>query len=275
MKCEFCGREEALPFVCNYCGGAFCPDHRLPEAHQCKGDLSQRRMVTAPPQTTFSWQSASVPEQAPVRVQGKVFSRIEIRDIIIAWVALGVAFSFALGSSVPGGPSLLRAQGFDPIVTLFLLGIALITVGPGFVFHELSHKFVAQRYGFWAEFRMWPFGLVLALVTSMLGVIFAAPGATYISGNNISMSQNGRISLSGPLTNVAIAVLFLPLYLFGGSGVLGLVGAIGVRINLILALFNMIPFGPLDGSKVLRWSLPVWVAVIVPLGLVLYFVIFT
>ncbi|HEV2225379.1 MAG TPA: site-2 protease family protein [Nitrososphaerales archaeon] len=204
-----------------------------------------------------------------------MFSRIEIRDIIIAWVALGVAFSFALGSSVPGGPSLLRAQGFDPIVTLFLLGIALITVGPGFVFHELSHKFVAQRYGFWAEFRMWPFGLVLALVTSMLGVIFAAPGATYISGNNISMSQNGRISLSGPLTNVAIAVLFLPLYLFGGSGVLGLVGAIGVRINLILALFNMIPFGPLDGSKVLRWSLPVWVAVIVPLGLVLYFVIFT
>ena len=271
MKCEFCGKEEALPFVCNYCGGAFCPDHRLPEAHQCKGDLSQRRMVTAPTQTSFSWQSASVPEQAPVRVQGRVFSRIEIRDIIIAWVALGVAFSFALGG---GGFSLLGAQGFNLTVTLYLIGISLITVGPGFVFHELSHKFMAQRYGYWAEFRMWPFGLVLALVSSMIGFIFAAPGATYISGNNISMSENGRISLAGPLTNVGIALLFLPLYLFGGNGVLGLVGVIGVRINLILAAFNMLPLGPLDGSKVFRWNLPIWVAVFLPLAVVLYFVIF-
>src|SRR5712692_123043 len=271
MKCEFCGKEEALPFVCNYCGGAFCPDHRLPEAHQCKGDLSQRRMITAASQTTFSWQSTPNPEQTPARVQGKVFSRIEIRDIIVAWVALGVAFSFALAG---GGLTLLGAQGFTLIDALYLIGISLVTVGTGFVFHELSHKFVAQRYGYWAEFRMWPFGLVLALVTSMIGVIFAAPGATYISGTNISKSQNRRISLAGPLTNVAIALLFLPFYLIGGTGVLGLVGMIGVRINLFLAGFNMLPIGPLDGSKVYRWNLPVWIAVFVPLAVVLYFVYF-
>ena len=45
MKCDYCGRDESLPFVCNYCGGAFCPDHRLPEAHQCKGDLTQRLTI--------------------------------------------------------------------------------------------------------------------------------------------------------------------------------------------------------------------------------------
>jgi len=44
-----------------------------------------------------------------------VFSRIEIRDIIVAWVALGVAFSFALGG---GGLSLLGGQGFNPILSL-------------------------------------------------------------------------------------------------------------------------------------------------------------
>jgi Zn-dependent protease len=271
VKCEFCGKEEPLPFVCNYCGGAFCADHRLPEAHQCKGDLTQKRMLTAPPQTTFSWQSTPFPEQAPVRVQGKVFSRIEIRDIIVAWVALGVAFSFALAG---GGLSLLTTPGFTLFDALILLGISLITVGAGFVFHELSHKFVAQRYGYWAEFRMWPFGLVLALVTSMIGLIFAAPGATYISGTNISTSQNGRISLAGPLTNVVISALFLPFLLFGGSGILYEVGYIGVRINIFLAVFNMLPLGPLDGSKVFRWSLPVWIAVFVPLALALYLVYF-
>jgi Zn-dependent protease len=36
----------------------------------------------------------------------------------------------------------------------------------------------------------------------------------------------------------------------------------------------MLPLGPLDGSKVFRWNLPVWVVVFVPLAVVLYFVYF-
>lgn len=267
MKCDFCGAEEALPFVCNYCGGAFCADHRLPEAHQCKGDLTQRRTVVAPPQTTFSWQTPAT-VGPPTARQAKVFSGVEVRDIIIAWLALGVAFSFALSG---GGLSLLGGGGgLSLIDSLYLVGVSLLTVGTGFVLHELSHKFVAQRYGYWAEFRMWPMGLVLALVTSLIGFIFAAPGATYISGTNISPSENGRISLAGPLTNIAIAALFLPFYLFGG-GVWYLIGLIGVRINIFLALFNLLPLGPLDGAKVFRWNLPVWALVIVPLGVAFYF----
>ena len=265
MKCDFCGREEALPFVCNYCGGAFCADHRLPEAHQCRGDLTQKRTIVAPPQTTFRWQTPAtmIP---PTTRQANVFSRIEVRDIIIAWLALGVAFSFALSG---GGLVLVsRSGGLSPLGALYLVGISLLTVGPGFVFHELSHKFVAQRYGYWAEFRMWPMGLVLALVTSLIGIIFAAPGATYISGVNITQSENGKISLAGPLTNVVIAIIFLPFLLFG-SGVLYDLGYIGVPINVILALFNLLPLGPLDGAKVFRWNLPVWLAVFIPLAIVL------
>ena len=263
MKCDFCGREEPLPFVCNYCGGAFCPDHRLPEAHQCKGDLTQKRTAVAAPQTTFSWQTPSTPPAYPQARQGKVFSRIEIRDIVIAWVALGIAFSFALAG---GGLNLLVASDFTASDAVYLVGISLVTVGPGFVFHELSHKFVAQRYGYWAEFRMWPMGLVLALITSLIGFIFAAPGATYISGMNISQEENGKISLAGPLTNVAIAALFSPFLLFDSSSLLGLVGFIGVRINVFLALFNMLPIGPLDGAKVFRWNFPNWIRVFVSLG---------
>ncbi|MBO8181353.1 MAG: rhomboid family intramembrane serine protease [Archaeoglobus sp.] len=36
-KCDFCGKEEYLPFECRYCGGKFCAEHRLPEAHNCEG----------------------------------------------------------------------------------------------------------------------------------------------------------------------------------------------------------------------------------------------
>ncbi len=268
LNCEFCGREEALPFVCNYCGGAYCSDHRLPEAHQCKGDLSQKRTVIAPPQTTFSWQGSPLSRPPPVRQDGSVFSGIEVRDILVAWLGLGVAFSFALSGG--GLTLLLGSAGITLIGAFYLVGTSLVTVGTGFVFHELSHKFVAQRYGYWAEFRMWPLGLMLALVTSLLGFIFAAPGATYISGMNISQSQNGKISLAGPLTNVAVATLFLPFLIFG-QGIWGILGTVGVRINVFLALFNMLPIGPLDGSKVYRWSLPIWIAVFAPLGIAFYF----
>ena len=35
QKCEECGKEIQFPFTCNYCHGAFCPEHRIPENHHC------------------------------------------------------------------------------------------------------------------------------------------------------------------------------------------------------------------------------------------------
>ncbi len=271
MNCEFCGKEEALPFVCNYCGGAFCADHRLPEAHQCKGDLSQKRTVYAPPQTSKSW--TGMPPALPQHEAGKPFSRMEVRDIVIAWVGLGLAFFFAIvgvGSVLAGsgGRAICESVGKVCLSQTQVFTISLATVGTGFVLHELSHKFTAQRYGFWAEFRMWPMGLVLALVTSMIGFIFAAPGATYISGTNISEAENGKISLAGPLTNVLVAVAFLPVLVFGHSFFLAYLGYEGVFINIFLALFNMLPVMPLDGAKVFRWSKVRWASVFGPLVLI-------
>lgn len=267
MKCDYCGKDESLPFVCNYCGGAYCPEHRLPEAHQCRGDLTQKRTVVAPPQTTFSWQAGPATTYPSSQARRSVYSRIEVRDIIIAWLALGLAFSISLLS----GSGKLFGGGVNASLFSTALLLSLVTVGPGFVFHELSHKFVAQRYGFWAEFRMWPMGLLFALVTSIAGFIFAAPGATYISGMNISKEENGRISIAGPLVNVLIGSLFLPLAFLEPSGSFLLtVGAYGSYINFFLAAFNLIPFGPLDGSKVLRWNVPIWAVTFLASGIIWY-----
>lgn len=35
--CDICGNRSLLPYKCRYCGGRFCPDHRLPENHDCDG----------------------------------------------------------------------------------------------------------------------------------------------------------------------------------------------------------------------------------------------
>jgi Zn-dependent protease len=158
-----------------------------------------------------------------------------------------------------------------PIYTTLVL--ALFTIGVGFVLHELMHKFIAERYGFKAEFRTWPAGLVFAILSAAVaGLVFAAPGATYIMGYNVNEKENGIISLAGPLTNVAIALLFLPLLLVNtGSPVLVEAGYLGSYFNFFLAAFNMLPIFVLDGAKVWRWNKPIWAALFIPLAIVILF----
>jgi len=259
LYCEFCGKEESLPFVCNYCGGVYCGEHRLPEAHLCKGDLRRKPViVNTGPSRGPSWWAGGAPTYAgPTRRTG-VFSRLEIRDIIIAWAALSAAFLLVL---IRQG-SLLSGLG---IIGNF--GVALVSVGSGFVLHELMHKFTAQRYGYWAEFRMWPFGIVFALVTAFIGFLFAAPGATYIMGYDVPDRENGIISLAGPATNIGIALCFLAVALTPNT-TLEQIGALGMEVNLFLATFNLIPVMPLDGAKVWRWNKALWAGLFVPLAVV-------
>lgn len=36
-ECSYCGEKVSLPFKCKFCGKYFCPEHRLPENHDCEG----------------------------------------------------------------------------------------------------------------------------------------------------------------------------------------------------------------------------------------------
>jgi Zn-dependent protease len=180
------------------------------------------------------------------------FSTRELRDLGAAWVALGIAFTFFILSTSRAGlapaslPSLVASSLFVRVLVL-----SLLTVGVGFLLHELAHKVVAVRFGQVAAFRADYTMLGLAIFAGLVGFLFAAPGAVYHAGY-IDRRQNGLIAVAGPLTNVALVALFVPLLFVGGF--LGEVGQLGVTINAALAAFNMIPFGPLDGRKVLAWS---------------------
>ena len=89
------------------------------------------------------------------------------------------------------------------------------------------------------------------------GFVFAAPGAVYIYGN-VSREKNGVISLAGPLTNLALALIFLAIgFAMPGLRQLGIMGA---YVNTFLGAFNMLPFGPLDGKKVADWSQSAWLS---------------
>jgi len=181
------------------------------------------------------------------------FSRTEIKNILIAVGALTVAFTITFLGGLAG---LISA---NVATALYALAISFIAVLSGFMLHELAHKFVAQRAGAWAEFRAQPTGLMMGIVFSFLGFIFALPGAVYIQGM-ISRKQNGLISLAGPATNIVLGAAFIALYFASGSGLLATAFYIIGSVNFLLAAFNLLPIPPLDGSKVLRWSFPAYIA---------------
>ena len=167
-------------------------------------------------------------------------SDIEIRDLFKAWIAISIAFAMVLRYSI----ELSFYQVFI---------IASITVGTGFLLHELGHKFVAQRYGCFAEFRSFDQMLLLAIIMSFFGFVFAAPGAVMIHGP-VGVRRNGKISIAGPLSNIILALIFLALLFLSPTGLLQLIASYGYLINSWLALFNMIPFWNFDGKKVLAWN---------------------
>lgn len=185
-------------------------------------------------------------------------SNTEITHIIISWLAISYAFAilllwFELGRRPP------TEELFRGIVNPF--AISLFTVGISFIVHEMSHKVVAQRYGSWAEFRMNPFMLVFMLfLVYEFGILFAAPGAVMIYGGEVGKRENGRISLSGPLSNLVLAFAFFPL--LSEAGILYEIGRYGVIINIALALFNMIPFSVFDGRKVWAWNKLVYLSMV-------------
>ncbi|PSQ45164.1 metalloprotease [Halobacteriales archaeon SW_7_68_16] len=187
------------------------------------------------------------------------FSARELRDLAVAWVALGVAFAVFLNRGVLRA---ILAGSAPPEAALLALALALSTAGLGFLLHELAHKVVAVRFGQLAAFRA-EYGLLfLTVMSAMAGFLFAAPGAVVHRGR-ITERENGLIALAGPVTNIALAALFLPVGILG-SGLVGEIGRQGLSINLLLAGFNMIPYGPLDGRTVLSWNKLVYVAVAVP-----------
>jgi Zn-dependent protease len=180
------------------------------------------------------------------------FSRKELQDLLIATLVISVAFAIAL-SSYAGITSIDWAA-----FPLSLL-ISILAIGSGFILHEMGHKALAIRYGAWAEFRAWWMGLLMALMMALLvGVVFAAPGAVYIAGN-ITEEQNGKISAMGPLVNLTFAVIFFPL-VFLTTGVFTTICFYIYYINAFLGVFNLIPLGPLDGAKVLRWNVAIFIA---------------
>lgn len=158
---------------------------------------------------------------------------------------------------------------------LFQIVILLFSV----VIHEISHGFMAERFGDDTARRMGrltlnpikhidPIGSILVpiVLAALGGVVFGWAKPVLYNPRNLKNPERDSmfIALAGPISNITIAVVFGILFrvltisslaISNISSVIILISFI-IQINIVLAVFNLLPIPPLDGSRVLFTLLP-------------------
>ncbi len=232
MKCSYCERDEPLPFRCPYCGEYFCSEHRLPEHHECPN-----LHLAYPPSRKPVPVLRPIPEVSKVEYEVRRPSSRETVNFLV-----GAALVWAVGASM------LRFRLSD---TLFLLNSVIFLLA--FILHEYAHKLAAARNGLYGEFQLSFFGAFLTFISIFLPLKLIAPGAVVIYGY-ASPEKMGRVAAYGPLTNLVLALIMLPVLL----SPYGYTISVAFYLNAFIALFNLVPFGVLDGRKILEWNRTAW-----------------
>ena len=157
----------------------------------------------------------------------------------------------------------------DLLTIIISIAILIMSV----VMHELSHGYAADILGdptprLQGRLTINPlkhldlFGsLIVPIMTSLIGFTFGWAKPVQWNPYNVKNKRWGEliISLAGPFANILIALIFGFIIRFFGNTVSEafiLISSYIVMINIVLAVFNLIPIPPLDGSKVLFSLLP-------------------
>jgi len=275
--CSLCGTED-LSFTCPYCNGVFCSDHRLPESHGCpemhrvRDDAKRKVAEEVDPQDVNVTYSMDSPRKTRRRRRRRRrFSSTELRDLTIASILVVL-----VGVSIFGSPNGILSA-IDYLVGLpsafwWLPAGMILLFLLSFMAHEMAHKFAAQSFGAWSEFRMLPTGYILSAMAILFSVPIFGTGVVYSSGMS-SREQVGKTNLAGPLTNFILAAILmisaLVMSLFGPLLLAGLLFRFGIQLNAFLGLFNMLPFQPFDGASIRNWSNRVWIAQVIGLAFML------
>lgn len=162
--------------------------------------------------------------------------------IDISWLVIAVLITWSL------------AQGVFPLynrnlsqLTYWLMGVVgAIGLFGSIIFHELCHSLVARRYGL-----------------PMKGItLFIFGGVAEMEDEPSNPKTEFLMAIAGPLASILIGVIFVGLTYLGRN----LVWPLPVQllcnylgsINLLLAIFNLLPAFPLDGGRIFRSILWKW-----------------
>ncbi len=157
------------------------------------------------------------------------------------------------------------------MITIFSIVILIFSI----IIHEIAHGFMADKLGdptarLQGRLTLNPIkhidpvgSIFVPLITSLSGFTFGWAKPVEYNPYNLKNKRQGEflIALAGPMSNLLLAVIFGLIIRIASAGATAITPFIEicsyiVIINLVLAIFNLIPLPPLDGSKLLFAWLP-------------------
>ena len=162
--------------------------------------------------------------------------------IDFSWIFLAVLITWSLAT----GLFPAQYEGYTQL-TYWLMGIeGAIGLFISIILHELGHSLVARR-----------FGIPIRGIT-----LFIFGGVADMEHEPVHAKDEFFMAIAGPITSALIAVILYIFYLFasdliGDGPYLQVISYLAI-LNIILAVFNMVPAFPLDGGRVLRAVLWKW-----------------
>lgn len=159
-----------------------------------------------------------------------------------------------------------------PMISLLGLGISFLYLILAITVHEFAHAFAADRLGDPTARSQGRLTLNPLAHIDPVGTIALPLALTLLSGGSFSYGwgkptpfdpynlQNPRkdtaiISIAGPISNILLAIVGAVIIRFVPHQLILLVLPL-ITTNIALAVFNLIPVGPLDGQKILFGILP-------------------
>jgi PKD repeat protein len=158
-----------------------------------------------------------------------------------------------------------RAELTLQVVLIYML-VGAISV----ILHDFAHRYVMTKHGHEADIQFWGLGTVIMFVTAWLyGNAFAQSYrnlAKRVGEDN--PRETGLEMVAGPCVSIVLMVLFLSLMQMGG--LFATAGGIGFTINLMTALYSLMPIETMDGLAIWKWNRAVFLVLFVPM-IALYF----
>ena len=186
-QCYICGVTESIPFKCNYCQESFCHIHRIPINHSCPfidKYIEKRKGVFLDKGHNVVSRSSNILSSLSRVIRIKS-SKTELLHLSVATF-------------------LVTAVGLSLNNYRYISWQFLAIFISAFLVHELAHKFLAQFYGSWAEFRAEMYGLIITAISALpiMPFKFIAPGAVMVGLSD--RNRFGRVAFIGPLTNLVM-----------------------------------------------------------------------
>jgi len=177
-------------------------------------------------------------------IEKEKFKKREIADFIVSVIVLSAVFSVQP-----------RYSSFKDFVPYFVFVSVILGL------RQIVYRIASEKLRLYPVYKAWYPGMVVGLLLSFFGIKFAAPGFVvlypYAFGRwgmrrkRVTVSEDGLISFFGSMVDLGFAVISKA-FVFPFSGLI-------YEVSAWMFLSNLIPVVELDGSKIVRWKMDLWI----------------